>query len=371
MSKFIYLPLEPIENRCFGYWFDGFFRALKREFDEVIRIPATKGNEVPDDTGHTGILNTIGSTKWKLAQLTEITKLFEQGKINDGDVLVFDDLWYPGIEIVKYMADLLGKDIKIVGCLHGGTWVTGDYTHDIKWASAYEAVIINIFDFIILATEHHHELICNSTIPLKGSIDCAITGYPVLWNEIRHKIKKEPEDRDNIIVYTQRIDEQKCSIEVFDSILKLWEHRQDFDFVMTSSTTKSLRLNGVHELKLSELKQVMGDSFKIKEGLNREEYFELLAKSKVFISLAEGETFGYSLVEAMTAGVTPIVCYGVTHEELLSHDQRYLCMSREEVPDRLSWALDNPADLGFLTFRFRVDLCFDKMVGSIKRYLEG
>ena len=39
MSKVIYLPLEPIENRCFGYWYSDFHYALRDEFGDVLRLP--------------------------------------------------------------------------------------------------------------------------------------------------------------------------------------------------------------------------------------------------------------------------------------------------------------------------------------------
>lgn len=369
MTKVIYLPLEPIDNRCFGYWFNDFFNALRKEFGTVYRVPAI-ASEVSNDTGHTGILDIIGTTKWKSSQLEIVTDLFKDGEIEDGDILVFDDLWFPGIETYRYLADAMGIKIYIVGCLHGGTWVPKDYTCSMKWAEPFEHTILSAVDVVILATRYHRDLL-TSALPCHNlDTTYLVTGYPVLWDEIVAKYDKEPKDRGNIIIYSQRIDDQKCSRDVFDAVDRLWDMRKDFSFVITSSTTKKLRLNDdVNSLRFQALKERMGNNLVIYENLSRDQYFELLSMSKVFISLAEGETFGYALVESLTAGVTPIVRNGVTHNEILMDDTRFLCTDLDEVPNRLSWALDNPQNLSHLTKRYERHTTFERMAGSIRRTL--
>ena len=94
-----------------------------------------------------------------------------------------------------------------------------------------------------------------------------VTGIPFYANNLREKY---PHDKkENIVVFPHRIAPEK-NPEMFD---KLALRFPEYKFVKTIDVTKT-----------------------------SEEYFELLAKSKIMVSFAQQETFGYSTVEGNGSG---------------------------------------------------------------------
>jgi glycosyltransferase involved in cell wall biosynthesis len=61
------------------------------------------------------------------------------------------------------------------------------------------------------------------------------------------------------------------------------------------------------------------------------EYFELLAKSKIMISFAQQETFGYSTVEAMALGNLVIVPNMLSYRETVPPFDRYEWTNEEDI----------------------------------------
>lgn len=371
--KLFYIPLEPLEHRCFGHWYDALNDAFKKEFDEVVRIAPESVER--NDAGDTGIMDTLSSTKWKLWQLEAIRKAFDEGKVKPNDVFFFDDIYFPGIETVRFISDLLKIPISITGCLHGGSWIEGDYVRKLgDWPMNFESLMFVVCDKILLATDYHGQRIFR--VLERGSYcdigkKLFVTGYPVQYDDIRALAIVPTNERENIIVYAQRIDEQKRTNEVLKSIEELWHLRQDFVFIMTSSTTSEISADDTMRIRLNNLKEKMGGQLVFAEGLTREQYFKLLCKSKVFISLAEGETFGYALVESLAAGVSPVVCEGVTHNEILLDDYRFITLSIDQVPYLLSKRLDEPIDMHHLVARYSDDKIFGSMAHIVRHTEKG
>ena len=371
--KLIYIPLEPLEHRCFGHWYDELFSAFVNEFDEVVRLAPENNKQT--DAGDTGIMDTLSSTKFKLWQLEAIRKMFDEGQIKPNDVFFFDDLWFPGIEVVKFIADLLKISISITGCLHGGSWIKGDYVKELGvWPVVFENLVFNISDKILLASDYHGHMILNSIEPMSRNMinqRLFVTGYPVQYDDIRALATVPTTARENIIVYAQRLDEQKRTKEVLIAIEELWHLRQDFVFVMTSSTNSEMRSDEDLSIRMSNLKEKMGGQLTYAEGLTRKQYFKLLCKSKVFISVAQGETFGYALVESLAAGVSPVVCEGVTHGEILLDDYRFITLSLDQVPYLLSKRLDEPIDMHHLVARYNDKEIFKSFAHIVRHTKKG
>ena len=57
--------------------------------------------------------------------------------------------------------------------------------------------------------------------------------------------------------------------------------------------------------------------------LQKEEFYELVGKSKVMVSFALQENFGYSMLEAAYLGCTPIVPNRLVYPEMYSKDCLY------------------------------------------------
>ena len=54
-------------------------------------------------------LDVIGTNYYKAQQLKELCALIYDGSIQDDDVILFMDYWFPGIEMLQYIRDGMGK----------------------------------------------------------------------------------------------------------------------------------------------------------------------------------------------------------------------------------------------------------------------
>ncbi|NDD91236.1 hypothetical protein EBZ37_04035 [bacterium] len=99
MGKIIYLPIEEIEARYTKMMND----AISPKVD-IVLYPEI---EIEKDIKQGQFLDIVNTCKFKAAQLQMVADLFSQGKINSGDAFFVGDIFFPGIEMIKYMAELL------------------------------------------------------------------------------------------------------------------------------------------------------------------------------------------------------------------------------------------------------------------------
>lgn len=287
-----HIPIEPYETRYTADWIGQFetnFKKNKAPFKTILGTPTT--TEIKDGS----VLDACGTHIYKFSQLLQIIKMIERGKVKDGDVFFFNDLWFPGIESLFYIRNITEIDFKIVGILHAGTYDPADFTSRTgmrPWGKHIELGWLTGVDKIFLATEYHKELLlqgAETSEEHKAEIcnKIKVTGIPFYANDFIPATEKE-----NIVVFPHRPDEEKHP-ELFDEFSK-YEEVKDYRFIKTMETTK-----------------------------DRDEYFDLLAKSKIMLSFADQETFGYSTMEAMALGNVVIVPNKLSYVETVPAEFRY------------------------------------------------
>jgi hypothetical protein len=301
-------PIEPLENRYSKQW-DSWFRTYFQEIfsNEGFGIKIhnvygqTSGKVL--DTIH--FLDPLDTHIWKSSQMTGIIKLI-QSSVQDGEKefgVFFHDLWFPGIEQLKYVEDSLKISIKIFGIFHAGTWDKEDFTHQkgmYVWSKRFEMGWMQIADTIFVATEFHKSLILRFVKDIVKS-DCDIsyiekkikvTFLPVLEsfdlrsNDLAHK---KP-----WIAFPHRTVTEKG-----DHFLNKFEN--DINRLLPGLTIKK-----THELTSS-----------------KKEFYELLSQCKWSVSLASQETFGISMIESLFSGCIPIVPDSLSYPEIFMHAFRY------------------------------------------------
>jgi glycosyltransferase involved in cell wall biosynthesis len=229
-------------------------------------------------------------------------KMIKSKQVEDGDIIFFADLWFSGLEALFYVRNITGIKFKIAGVLHAGTWDPSDFTcrNGMRnWGQYIELGWLQGVDMIFVATQFHKDLIIFNS----GSFNpdkIHVTGIPFYAANLKQKYPIPMEQKENIIVFPHRTDIEKHP-EKFDKLAKKYPK---WRFVKTILETKS-----------------------------REEYFQLLAKSKVMISYAEQETFGYSTVEAMALGNYVIVPNALSYRETVPKEFRY--SNEKEIPEML------------------------------------
>jgi glycosyltransferase involved in cell wall biosynthesis len=260
----INIPIEPYEERYtkqWDRWFKEYFKVHSRKTLTVYGSSLT--TEIVDGS----VLDVYGTHYYKFDQLKKIVSLLKMKVIKSGDRLFFHDLWFPGIEGIAYIRDMMKLDLRITGVLHAGTYDRNDFTFKAgmsKWGRSIEQGWLNIFDEVYLGSEYHRQLI-KSTFKSKQKALLLVTGLPFKAEEVDRSTTKE-----NIVVFPHRLDEEKQP-EKFEQLKQeLSSLYPEWKFIRTKDVCKT-----------------------------KEEYYQLLGKSKIAVSYAKQETFGYAMLEAI------------------------------------------------------------------------
>ena len=300
------MPIESVEWRYSTQWNRWFPEEFKKNnFKEGHNLftidPAALTNEIRQGS----FLDVIGTNYYKASQLKSICYQIDQGRIKDGDIFFFHDLWFPGIEMIAYIRDALAIDLKICGIMHAGSYDQYDFLHRVgmtNWAFKLEQSWSRIFDLVFVATEFHKNLLCK-----KRQFDpdkVAITGLPI-YPEFVASVPKR-----NIIVFPHRLDPEKQPCQ-FKSLSKILQNKlSNWQFVMTSEVCSS-----------------------------KQDYYDLLNAATISVSFSEQETWGIAMIESVMCGCIPVVPNRLSYQELYRSDFRF--SSFRDCIDKIIHILDN------------------------------
>lgn len=282
------IPIESLVDRYSENWNRNFPKALSCLGEVYTVYP-----ELPLATSvvQGEFLNVLDTNRFKALQLAEVISLIQSGRVTDKTILFFHDLWFPGIESLFYIRDALGLKFKIAGMFHAGTWDTHDFLFKkgmSSWARHVETSWVSQIDLPMVSTTFHLNLMEER---LGVSKKLRVVPFP-LWHlpsQVDFSKKK------NIIVFPHRLAEEK-NFRVFDEIPK--ELFPNWKLVKTKDVCKS-----------------------------KQDYFDLLAISKIAVSCAQQETWGIAQIEATSYGCLPLVPDALSYAELYPDRYRYKVMT--------------------------------------------
>ena len=262
----IYLvPQYPVKNRYPGQWIRWWPRELKLSGLEVEVL----GEEVEGGCFKYGGVNKFTDTLATVSfELDQMKSLF--GKVSKGDVVLFLDLDFPGFasDAVALLRRMYGDSIGIYGFVHATSVNEGDFWEPIRrWKRLIEEAVFGLVDVVFVATEYHRSKLEKEFSSIAGKVK--VVGCPFFRDEVCNGGWKSWKERVWDVFVPARPDEQKFR--------------------------KISMLEGV-KLKFAE-----------EELESREYYFKTLSESKICLSLASEETFGYAVVEAMAFGTVTVV----------------------------------------------------------------
>ncbi len=307
--KVFHIPIEPYKTRYTADWiqqFEGEFEAHNLEYETIL------GETFSDTVTEGGVLDACGTHAYKFSQLQKLITKINANEVKNGDIIFFADLWFPGLESLFYIRNMLGIDFKIYGIFHAGTYDAHDFTYRNgmrEWGKWLEACWFEQIDKIFVATKFHKELILKNSFLVPGLADrIRVTGIPFYGDALATLYGGV--EKENIIVFPHRLDIEK--------------HPEKFDLLVDRLRSEGLEFRAVKT---------------IVETSSRDEYFNLLARSKVMVSFAEQETFGYSTLESMALGNVVIVPNKLSYKETVPDGKRY--DTEEECYQMVKYALLN------------------------------
>ena len=294
MSRIIYVPLEHIDGRYTVHMdrdITNYFVANNIDFIKI--MPNLEAAPLPEGC----FLNAAFTSKFKANQLMMIADLYEQDLIRDDDRFFFSDIWFPGIESIAYMNYFHKKSAKITGVIHAGSFTDTDFVRDMeRWAKNFEDIVFDISDTIYCASNF-----IRSDIIKKRMVDpmkLVVSGLPLDYTDLK---KYETTNKVDRVIFNGRICDEKQPW-LFDRLAQRVSEvlgRDDIEFVKTQEL-----------------------------DLNKDQYYQLLAESKVVVSYALQENFGFGIAEASYLGCTPVLPNRLVYPEL--YDTKFLYDTHEE-----------------------------------------
>jgi len=275
------LPIESLEERYSAQWITWFQTEFTNLGVDFVTIYPKEGQYEEISNGE--FLDVTGTHIFKFNQLAH---LIRRG-FNDGDVVFFHDLWFPGLEALFYIRDALGIDFKICGCLHAGTWDTWDFLTRKgmkRWAREIEHAWLKEVDMIFVATEFHRELLRNDE-HLRANV--RVTWFPMYLSPAQQQ-------KEDIVVFPHRLAPEKRP-EAFDTIRNsLFRRMPGWTFIKTKEACTT-----------------------------KQDYYATLTRSKIAVSTALQETWGIAQQEATILGCVPIVPNRLAYAEIYPLQYRY------------------------------------------------
>lgn len=315
MSTLYYIPIEPLEERYTEQWYREFPTHFRRHFNEVVVIEG----ETLTSTIVTGAFLDLNSTMYyKASQVQRLAKLFFEQKIKANDIFFIADLEFPGIEALRYMADLQGIKIIITGFLHAASYTIEDYFEKAApYGQHFERGWIRMCDIVFVGSEYHRSAVIIRR-QLQPPYRIIVSGNPLNISEVLEQAHSgSPHDRykDKTIIFSNRFDTEKRPNLFLDAATILKAKYPDWKFLITTSS-KSLRSNSKGLLEYARVLEKNG-VVEIKEGLSKTQYYQELLKAAIFVSTTIEENFGYCTLEAMILGTIPVVPNKFSHPEIV------------------------------------------------------
>ena len=242
--------------------------------------------------------------EFKAKQLILISKAFQKGEIKNGDWIFFADIFFQGMESVKYMAELQGIKINVAGFNHAGRADKTDFVQQLgQWADQSEKAYHDVCDIIFVGSQFHKHRISEYFYINKDKIK--VTGC--VWNSTEaYKVYPIKHEKEDFVIFPHRLSKEKGVDDLLEIATKLPNKR----FIITSSSNKELTTD-------------LPENVLYVNNLTKKEYYKYLSKAKYYLSTAYQETFGYTLREALMYDCRIVAPNDLCYTEMLPKECLY------------------------------------------------
>ncbi len=301
----IYAPLEHLDQRYTTHLDRDIINYLNSERKvyhylepKVIKKGISNGSFLDSDNTVYRQFNQFN----KFIKLLLKRKKFDNGK----DYTLFTtDIWNFSLLAIPYLNYFSNYNIKIKGVLHAGSFTDTDFVRDMERVyKGFEDILFDITDKIYVASDFIKNDVIKKRIVNPNKI--IVTGLPIDEQGLDlPKVNKE----DIVIFNGRNVDEKQ------PYLFELMKEKLPYTFINTQ------------------------------EGnYTKEEYYNLLNKSKVVVSFALQENFGYGIQEAVKLGCVPVLPNRLVYPEIYPNQNLYNTFeeSIKKVKDAIEGRLTCP-----------------------------
>ena len=330
------VDIEAVDTRYTKQWKEYLPKQLRHATNKEVVV--ISGGDTPQATTPGAFLNFGGTNVYKSKQLETIGELFCKGEIKDGDYFLYTDAWNPTVIQLRYMAELLGVNIRIGGLWHAGSYDEADFLGRLigpaKWVRHAEKSMFYVYDQNFFATEFHVKMLFDEL--LHDGVPRENPWYDEEWEDrykdgkivragwpmeyLEHSLDSyKCMDKENLIVFPHRIAPEK-QVEIFRD---LKEQLPQYEFVICQE-----------------------------QQLTKNEYHNILGRAKVVFSANLQETLGISWYEGALVNAIPMVPDRLSYSEMALPEFKY--------PS--TWTED------FATYKANRSLIVNQLVEYVEKY---
>lgn len=345
--KIFHIGLESYQAR-YTYQLEEWYR---REFERLgVDYEIVRGETLDDSQAISvgQVLDAHGRSYYSMTQLANLVKKMRAGEINHTSVLLFEDMFTPGIESIPYILDQVKESSRpriYVRCL-AQSIDPDDFVHVwgmAPWMRDYESMV-NRFATGILATNEEmvaHAKIAGWTAPIYN-----ISGLAFGLDEVRERVKNQitPWDqRDQRVIFSSRWDAEKQP-GFFMDLIDLWYQRHpntDVEFAVLSGG--ELKSNDGSYMPRTT-KMIRQGRLKVYQGLEKNQYYDLVNRSRVLLNTALQDWVSNTVSEADALGCNVLFPAYRSFPETFAndHERLYVPWSTEDALNKLEKLLLAP-----------------------------
>jgi hypothetical protein len=347
MRKLIYCGLESYESRYTLQLTEWSRRVFEQRGIDYVIVPGdTLDSNKSIVVGQ--VLDAHGRSYFSMSQMMNLVKMMREGDVTGDDVILFEDMFSPGIESLPYIMNQIPLNMQpkvYVRCL-AQTIDPDDFVHVwgmSKWMSLYEQMC-NEFVTGILATNEEmvaHMRIANWSAPIYN-----ISGLSFGKEEVLERIGGSQNvnpfnERAMRVSFSARFDQEKQP-EFFMDLIELYKSQNpNVEFCVLSGGP--LRSNAPASLARARSMQQQG-LLVIKENLSKNEYYALLNDTRVLFNCALQDWVSNTVSEADALGANVLYPAYRSFPETFANDSTrlYIPWSITDAVAKLSQLLASP-----------------------------
>jgi hypothetical protein len=309
----------------------------KRNIQYVVVPGETLDNEESIVTGQ--VLDAHGRSYFAMSQMMNLVLWMKQGKINNEDIVYFEDMFQPGIESLPYILNQVSEEHRpkiFVRCL-AQSIDPDDFVHVwgmSKWMSLYEQMVCALVrqsGGAVLATNEEmvmHMKIAGWDVPIYN-----ISGLAFGMEEVRERVNhqlKPFEERAMRVVFSARWDQEKQP-DFYMDLIEEWHERygNNVEFCVCSGS----KLKSNNDSYMDRTRDLVSRGLlTLHEDLSKNDYYSIVNNSRVVFNCALQDWVSNTVSEADALGCNVLYPAYRSFPETFANDA-----SRLYVP----WSIDD------------------------------
>lgn len=341
-NKLYYMGLEAYEGRYtlqLQKWSEGEF--IKRGINYEVVTGQTLDNSKAIVTGQ--VLDAHGRSFYSLTQMANLVQKMKNGEIDYTDKIFFEDMFTPGMEALPYIMDQVPVEHRPeiwVRCL-AQTIDPDDFVHVwgmYPWMSKFEHMV-NHFATGVLCT--NEEMVAHANIAGWRAPLYNISGLAFGKKEVQSRCLniKPFNERKMRVCFAARVDQEKQPW----FFLKLADQFPEVEFAFLSGGP--LKSNSPEAMEIINKKVAEGKNVVVYENLKKDEYYAILADSRVLFNCALQDWVSNTVSEADALGTNVLYPAYRSFPETFANDhtRMYVPWSLEDASAKLSILLESPS----------------------------